>query len=64
MGTINDYDVHVRVNFFLPLLKMMSQDQEPVRAVRGPEQQAELPGGGQHQHQYHYPNTIITAPPS
>ena len=55
MGTINDYDVHVRVNFFLPLLKMMSQDQEPVRAVRGPEQQAEFPGGGQYQHhEYKY----------
>ena len=26
----------------------MSQDQEPVRAVRRSEQQAELPGGGQH----------------
>ena len=37
------------------MLEMMSQDQEPVRAVRGPEQQAELPGGGQHHYHHHDP---------
>ena len=54
MGAINDYDVHVRFKLFSHVKNDGSQDQELVRAVRRPEQQAELPGGGQHQPQQHH----------